>query len=141
MSSESDDIDMSQVFYCVTIDMSTRGNFVLGAGKTKRETKELAISNLVHIFPLSQATILYEHSECIRNLDIYYGMMPRAKLRGQTYNRLNMRYCDAKIYHEGKKDGFNGMAYTLSQEVANLAEYCCSYKSYHNGIHLQMQFV
>lgn len=133
--------DWSKAYYCVTIDMATRGNFILGAGITKREAKEKAISNLMHLFPLNRASIIYEHSECIRNLDIYYGMMPRANVRGQTYNRLNMRYCEAKIYIYGQERGYNGMSYVLSRKIANFAEYCCYYKSYHNGIHLQMQFV
>lgn len=133
--------DWSRAYYCITIDMSTRGNLVLGAGATKEEAKSIAITNLVHLFPMSRSSLIYEHAECIRNLDIYYGMMPRSNTRGETYNRLNMRFCEAKIFIYGEHKGYNGMCYILSNKIANFAEYCCYYPSYHNAIRLQMPFV
>ncbi len=136
-----DRTNCSRAYYCITIDMSTRGNFVLGAGESKNDAKKAAISNLVYIFSMGYASLIYEHAECIRNLDIYYGMLARSNTRGETYNRLNMRFCESKIFEEGEEKGYNGMSYVLSQTIANYAVYCSRHTCYHEASHLQMQFV
>ena len=59
---------------------------MLGAGATKEGlSPSRLLLILVHLFPMSRSSsLIYEHAECIRNLDIYYGMMPRSNTRGET---------------------------------------------------------
>lgn len=134
----NDNPNWSRVYYAITVDMAVRGNFVLGTGETAKEAIESAIPNIKYLFRLSEVTLIREHIECIKRLNLNKGMLTRSSLGGMKYNELNMRYCEAKIHIYGRDRGYNGMSYVLSRKYGNFAEYCYYESSYNRASTRQM---
>ena len=130
--------DWNRAYYAVTIDMATRGNFVLGSGETELEAIEVAISNIRYLIRHTEVTLTRTHIESIKRLRLDKGMLVPSALHGMRYNELNLRFCDAKIHIYGQDRGYNGMSYVLSTKIANFAEYCYYEDSYYTASTRQM---
>lgn len=129
----NDNPDWSKVHIAITIDMATRGNFVLGSGETEREALECALNSIRLLIPLGNKRLMEDHMESLKHLSLNNGMLVRSATTGRMYNRLHMRYCDAKIHIYGRDRGYNGMSYILSTKYANFAEYCYYDKDYYTA--------
>lgn len=133
----NDNPDWDAVYFCVTVDMPPRGNFVLGAGITPEEAKQKAMRNVVLLGDGRLRTNPYEeHARNIAELEPYYGMMVRSTRQSTRYNKYFLRPCEAKIYIYGEDEriGYNGMSYYLCDTYANFALFAHKYDTYYDGI-------
>lgn len=127
--------DWDAVYYCVTVDMPPRGNFVLGAGVTPDEAKRKAIKNVTLLGEGRLRINPYEeHARNIADLKPYYGMMVASTVKSTRYNKYFLRPCEAKIYIYGEDIGYDGMSYYLCDTYANFALFAHKYDSYYDGI-------
>lgn len=127
--------DWDAVYYCVTVDMPPRGNFVLGAGVTPKEAKDKAMSNVLTLGHGRLRTNPYEqHMLRIGELEPYYGMMVPSTAKSTRYNKYFLRPCEAKIYIYGEDLGYEGMCYQMCTKIANFALYTYKFNTYYEGI-------
>lgn len=127
--------DWDSIYYCVTVDMPPRGNFILGASETREGAKSKAASNVMLLgIGRMGFSNYHKHAQSIMMLDLYYGMLVDSTENSSQFNRYSMRLCEAKVYIYGEDRGYDGMSYILSDEYENLALFANYYDSYYDGI-------